>query len=57
MEAVKADIMAVRETDNTINNSRPVYTTHRSDGLVLEQPTFDRKVEDKYQELSNFEIG
>ena len=51
IEVAKAEIMAVRAADNTVNNSRPIYTMPRVGDPALRQPAFDWKVADKYQVL------
>ena len=55
-ETSKADIVAIREAEKTVNNARPVHAAPRSGSPAQKQPTFDWKVQDKYQELCNFEI-
>ena len=56
IEAAKAVIMAVTETEKHIEKARTIWPTPRGNGLVLEQPTFDLKAPDKYLELNTFEI-
>ena len=56
IEAAKAEVMAVRETDHQVNKARPIHTMPRSGGPVQRQSTFDWKMANKYQELFNFKI-
>ena len=52
----KTAIMAVRETDNPVNNAIPIHVMPRSGDSVLRQPIFDWKGAEKYQQLCNSEI-
>ena len=53
IEVAKAAIMAVREAENPVNNTRLVYTT-RLRHSALRQPVFDWKATNKHQELCSF---
>ena len=56
IDTAKAANVAIRKSENLVNNARPVHAAARSDGPVLRQPTFDWKVTNIYQEVCNFEI-
>ena len=48
--------MAVKETDNPVNNARPIHATPRLGSPALRQPTFEGNVTGKHHLLCNFEI-
>ena len=56
IEAAKAAIMAVRETETPAESSREVQAALRTSGPALKQLIFDWKAQDTYNELNNCKI-
>ena len=56
IEASKAAIIVVKDTENHDENSRKAQPTSRMSEPVIKHPTFDLTVPGKYHELNNFKL-